>query len=734
MPLILSLSNLKSKLYLIKPYFIISKAVIMYNLARLVYFIKRFVFEMIIELLVIVGAYSGLRIFENKKSDTKTQDDSSSSKNIVPRFLQSDENKSEKEINEDCVSRVKISSIVLATSFLRDIHPSFAILNLATATVGFASTFRVAEENFRKKGRPDGYFLYAVADSLTYGIGSYKIAAFGLTMLNVSDLLVQKINNRSKNMLKKRVIVDAFAENDNSIWVFRDGVEIETPINLLKEGDIVVLGAGEIVPADGEVIEGFAFIDERSLSGESMPFEKVVGSAIFASTLITSGNIKMCVKKAGSETTIAKIGERLEHSLEFKTKTELKGEKLANKGVIPILGLSAATLPFYGLNGSIVVLNAHIAEHIRVVAPLATLNYLVKTSYHGILIKDGQALEELASIDTFVFDKTGTLTTGELIVSKIYTANSFSEDCVLFFAAVAQQRVAHPIAKAIVKKAFEKNIELVDAQNSDYRVGRGLKYQYDGKEVVVGSHIFAAEEGCSIDLSLIDRKDEENLSTVWVFVDGILCGYLLLSSESRDGLKDSIELLRKNGIKNIYIISGDHEKPTKALAQELEVDNYFFDITPEKKGDIIKELKSSGKKVCFVGDGINDTIAMGEADVSISLKGATSLATDMAQIVLIDVKLENLNYLVSISKELDRNINRSLMLSVSSGMIVLGGLFFFNIGILSAMLIDGALYSISIGNSMLPLKDVKIDKDILKDYEKREQEMKRAIKENPKID
>ncbi|NWF66059.1 MAG: HAD-IC family P-type ATPase [Campylobacterales bacterium] len=333
-------------------------------------------------------------------------------------------------------------------------------------------------------------------------------------------------------------------------------------------------------------------------------------------------------------------------------------------------------------------------------------------------------------MDVFVFDKTGTLTTDDLIVSDIFGLNGFEKLEVLKLAATVEQRVVHPIAKAITTKAIHEGLELPNIEDSTLELGRGLRYSLDGKEVLVGSHLYLIENEILVKNkdTILEKIVKDGNSFVWVAFDKKVAGVIVIASEVREGLHKTMDELKKIGASHLAIISGDHEQPTKKLADELGMDSYYFDISPQDKGNIIENLQRDGKKVCFIGDGINDTLAMRQADVSISLKGASSLATDMAQIILIDVKFENLVKLVNLSKELDSNLKISMGLSLTSTGAILSGLFFFKMGILGSLLVDNGFSLAALLNSLRPLKDIKVDTNILNDFDKKREDMRDEVK------
>jgi Cu2+-exporting ATPase len=266
-------------------------------------------------------------------------------------------------------------------------------------------------------------------------------------------------------------------------------------------------------------------------------------------------------------------------------------------------------------------------------APLAMLSTLALCAQKGVLVKDGRALDILCEIDTVIFDKTGTLTRERPEIGRIVAANGFDPAQILGFAAAAEQRFHHPIALAILDKAEDQGLQLPSTDDTQYKVGYGITVGVDGRRVRVGRRRFIESEGISlspeIETALAEAHDEGH-TMVMVAVDNEIGGALELQAAVRPEVRDIVQGLRDRGIKHVAIISGDHEAPTRKLAQELGMDRYFAQVMPPDKAEYVEKLRNEGRKVCFVGDGINDAIALRKANVGISLRGATMIATDTA--------------------------------------------------------------------------------------------------------
>ncbi|NDE57312.1 MAG: heavy metal translocating P-type ATPase, partial [Gammaproteobacteria bacterium] len=437
-------------------------------------------------------------------------------------------------------------------------------------------------------------------------------------------------------------------------------------------------------PVDGHVVEGMAMIDQHALTGESTPAEKGIGDRVYASTILVAGKIYVSVEQAGSETASAKISQILNDTAGYKLTSQNKGEKLADRAVIPTLAVSGLAFSTLGPFAGVAVLNSDLGTGIRMAAPLAMLSSLTLCAQKGILVKDGRALELMNEIDTVLFDKTGTLTRERPEVGDIVTANNYQPEDILRYAAAAERKFHHPIALAILHKAEELNLTLPPTDETQYKVGFGISVGVDGKNIRVGSRRYLEMEGIAIPPDIdkkLDAVHQDGDTMVMVAVDEQLGGALELRSALRPEVKDIIKGLRERGIKHLAIISGDHEAPTRKLAEELGMDRYFAQVLPADKADYVEKLQREGRKVCFVGDGINDSIALKKANVSISLRGATSIATDTAHIVFLEQGLAKLCALRDIARRLDKNTQRSWNMILVPNLASVIGVFTLGFGV-----------------------------------------------------
>jgi Cu2+-exporting ATPase len=522
--------------------------------------------------------------------------------------------------------------------------------------------------------------------------------------LSFGRVLVKKTQDNSKKLL-----LNAFGKQPRYVWLYREGTEVQVALDRLQPLDVIVVNTGEVVPVDGIVVQGMAMIDQHALTGESTPAEKGVGDRVFAATVMVAGKILVQVEKSGNETASAKISQILNDTAGYKLTSQHKGERLADKAVIPTLAVGAVGMAAMGPGGAVAVLNSDFGTGIRMAAPLAMLSSLALCANKGILVKDGRALELMNEVDTMLFDKTGTLTRERPEVGRIIASQGFTPKRILQFAAAAEKKFHHPIALAILHKAKDLEIELPSTDETQYKVGYGITVAVEGQTICVGSRRFMELEGVGLTPEVeegLDKAHREGHTMVLVSVNGKLGGALELHAAVRPEVRQIIQGLRDRGIKHIAIISGDHEAPTRKLAESLGMDRHFAQVLPADKADYVIKLQKEGRKVCFVGDGINDSIALKQANVSISLRGASSIATDTAHIVFLEEGLSRICDLRDISRDLDHNVRRSWRLILAPNIACIVGVFTLGFGIMTSVITNNVAALAALANGMLPLRKI----------------------------
>ncbi|MCP4134675.1 MAG: heavy metal translocating P-type ATPase [bacterium] len=674
---------------------------------------------MLIEIGLMFGAYFGAKVYEKYKKEkayepvkeqkTDVEDPDSEFTDLPAAPGPGEEADDPVKFNEQYA---KVSLASMGLFGLGKLFPPLIPLGLASYIYGAIPYIKDVEDKLVRDRQVNVDVLFFIADVLTLAVSRYVAAGFGLFLRYSGKTGVERAKDHSRKM-----ITDVFSQLPQKVWVLTDNVEVEIPLDDVKANDTVLVDPGSVIPVDGLVTEGMASVDQQALTGEAQPAEKEPGDHVYANTIVLTGRIHIRVEKSGEETTASKISRILAHATDFKSKVQLKGEEWADKSTLPMTVASALVLPVIGPVNTAVFINSHMGNRIRLVSPLETLGHVTMAAHKGVLVKDGRALEGLHEVDTILFDKTGTLTTGEPEVTKIISRSHYTGDQILCFAASAEDKQTHPVARAILKKAGEANLTIQTVHDSKYQIGYGITVLTEDKVIKVGSIRFITSEGIPIPETMeevIEASHEKGNTLIMVAVDNQVEGVIELQPRVRPEAKEIIGQLRRFGIGHIAIVSGDHRHPTQKLAEDLGADGYYHNVLPEAKAEIVGQLQKEKKNVCFVGDGINDAIAMKQADVSISLAGATTIATDVAEIIFMDGGLACLCDVFNISKELDGNLKKDLKLTIAPGIINLGNAFIFHFGIMSSLLINASF-------SMAGMKNVLKSPKAPKRIELREQ-------------
>ena len=611
----------------------------------------------------------------------------------------------EKEFNRGIFSAL----IILGSAVVgRLLFPPLLLLSLTTALYGLRTIIKQIDHDIRHKKSIVGPLLGLVGTGGIWLGGYFVIGGLAMIIYFLGEKLVLITQDRSFKGL-----VNTF-ETPESVWVLIDDIEVETPFDKLQVGDQLMIHAGQTVPVDGTILAGRATIDQHTLTGEAQPAEKEEGDQVFASTIVLAGKIRIQVEQAGEESVAAQIGNILNNTASYQMAVEAKSLQIAEKAMLPTLLLGALAWPLVGYQAMVAVWLSGVGWNMKITGPIAMLNFLNIASNQSILVKDGRSLELLHEVDTVVFDKTGTLTQEQPHVAHIHPLVPRDKPCdptnakqLLTYAAAAERHQAHPIAKAILKAADEWGLSLPEIDQARYEMGYGIKVQVAEHLVQVGSDRYMRLEKITIPdeiLTLQETCQAEGHSLVMVAIDERLAGAIELQPTIRPEAKQVITELRQRNL-DLVIISGDQEQPTRKLAEKLGIDRYFANTLPENKATLVEQLQNEGRTVCFIGDGINDSIALKKANVSISLRGATSAATDTAQIVLMDESLHQLPFLLKLSHEFDSNMRAGLIAAIVPGVFTIAGAYLIHLGITASLMIWNLSLFANIGIAMKPLLD-----------------------------
>jgi len=445
--------------------------------------------------------------------------------------------------------------------------------------------------------------------------------------------------------------------------VKKAGLEQTIQISDLQIGDIILVRAGEKIPVDGKVVAGSGSVNQASITGESVPVEKVVGNDAFAGTIVELGALDIQMTKAANDTVFSRIISLVEEAEKEQAPIEKFTDKVAS-WLIPVVFIFVGAVYFFTRDIKLVIalLIFTSPAELGLATPLVTIAAIARAAREGILIKGGLFLEELAKVTTIVFDKTGTLTVGSPTVNKVEVIdNGFNENQLIQFAAAADRRSGHPLAKAILSYADKLSLSYPEPENFEVINGRGVSAKVEGKSILLGNLAFMNESKIALSTTQSNQTD----TAVYLAVNNNLAGILYVSDAIRDGAKDMITGLRKSGIKNIVMLTGDNPETAKYVADQIGIKDFRANLLPEDKIKIIKELQKNGTKVAMVGDGINDSPALVQANIGIAMGAVgTEAAMEAADIVLMQDKLEKIARARAISKRAFRTIKENIIVGV----------------------------------------------------------------------
>lgn len=595
-------------------------------------------------------------------------------------------------------------SLLMSLGALALTVSSAPVLYFSGAAVNVYLLYPIFKRGFYKffrKGQFTNDLLIILVNILLLLSGHFVLLTMGTIAYFLGSWIQYKAKTRSAGEIS-----NLFATMPGKVWLLKDGMEIEVSLEQVKAGDILVVHPSEIIPADGVIESGSCQIDQHSLTGEFQYAEKTVDDNIFASTMLVSGVITYRVTSAGSETVAHQLNEILKHSVDNKTLLNMKGEEWADKTALPIMILGTAVAATGQILHGIIILKFAIGNTIRIACPLGTLNYMTILTRQGILVKNSRELEKLTEIDTILFDKTGTVTEGKPVVREIIPLGLYDAERIIELASMAEKKMAHPIAEAILEKATEMGLEIPDISDKSYTISMGVMVRFDNTVITVGSRRFFCAEGIGLadHDAMLDQFMLSGYNVVCVAMNHEACGFIVLEEALKPEIIVQVEALRVRGIKHFGLVTGDNEHSARRIAKTLNFDSYYHSVLPEKKADIVRQLQKEGRSVCFVGDGINDSIALKQADASISFSGASTAAADSANIILLSGGFESLDKLFDVAESLKSNLKQSLGLAIAPSIVNIIGLVAIpDYSVLSAILIKLVGRSAAVANAMYPL-------------------------------
>ncbi|GKU24306.1 haloacid dehalogenase [Clostridium folliculivorans] len=495
-------------------------------------------------------------------------------------------------------------------------------------------------------------------------IGEYFEAAAVTFLFMFGNYLEAKTLEKTRSAIK--ALLDLAPDTAR---VLRDGKEVELSSDEVLKEDIVVVRPGEKIPVDGTVIEGTAYINQASITGESMPVNRQAEDRVFSGTIVESGYLKIIAERVGEDTTFARILEMVEEAQDKKAKTQKFMEVFAKYYTPAIMVLTVIVyIITRDIELSLTLLVIACPGALVISTPVSLVAGIGNGAGKGILIKGGDIIEKLRNVKVVAFDKTGTLTVGKPEIIKI-KAVDVSEEELLSLAASAEMYSEHPLAKAIIKKA--KTIgsgEIIPPEESEITLGQGIKAKTSSGTIFIGNRKLMEENDIiiNIDMESYIKDEEANGQTAVLVADSEkLIGVISIADTIR---KDAVELIKKlkaQGVKKVVMLTGDNNLAAEAIAKKIGLDDYYAELLPEDKVSILKKLQHEVGVTAMVGDGVNDAPALASADFGIAVGGAGSdVAMETADVVLMSDEIGKLSYAIGLSKATTKNMKQNITFAI----------------------------------------------------------------------
>ena len=516
--------------------------------------------------------------------------------------------------------------------------------------------------------------LDATAVTVSMVRGDFATAGSVMFMLRLGEILEEWTHKKSVADL-----ASAMSLRVENVWQQVDGTEVLTKVTDVKPGDRIVIRTGGMIPLDGRVVEGEAMVNQSSLTGESMPVAKRPGSLVYAGTVAEEGECVVCVEKVSGSGRYDRVVRMIEESEKLKSTAEDKASRMADRLVPYTLGGTAVTyLLTRDVTKMLAVLMVDFSCALKLAIPVAVLSAMRESSGHHISVKGGRFLEAVAKADTIVFDKTGTLTYATPKVAQIVPFGGHREADMLRLAACLEEHYPHSMANAVVEEAKRQGLTHEEYHSQvQYVVAHGISSMVEDKKVIIGSaHFVFEDEGCCIPEGEQEKYDAlpAAYSHLYLCIDGELAAVICIHDPLRREAKDAVKALHESGFTNVVMMTGDNRRTAEAVAAEVGVDAVYAEVLPEDKAAFIRQEKEKGHTVIMVGDGVNDSPALSEADAGIAISTGAAIAREIADITVASEDLFELVTLRKLSEALMDRIHGSyrFIVAFNLSLITLG--------------------------------------------------------------
>jgi len=523
-----------------------------------------------------------------------------------------------------------------------------------------------------------------------------------MLMLKISELLEDY--TRQKVTLQ---LGDSLMSKFDKVWIYEDGQEQEIAMSDLKQGQVVIVQTGSMVPIDGEIVDGEAMVNESSFTGEPLSKRVTLNDTVYAGTLIEEGKIFVKVRNLQDDSRIAKIIDMIDTNESLKASIQSRAEHMAD-AIVPysFLGFFGVWALTRNLTRATSLLLVDYSCAIRLSTSISVISAMQEASMHNVLVKGGKHLESMKDANVIVFDKTGTLTHAKPVVLDVVPLQDYTREEVLKIAACLEEHFPHSVANAIVHQAEVENLKHREEHAEvKYVIAHGISTSLNGEDVIIGSsHFVFEDEGVEMTQEIKDLisslESKGSSSLIYLAIAKKLAGIISIYDPLKPEAKEVVQELRDIGFDKVIMLTGDSPNCAKAIAKQLNLDDFRAGVLPEDKASYIESLKKEGNTVVMVGDGINDTPALSMADVSISLQDSSDIARELADITLVSNSLNDIVALRMISEGLFKRIHSQyrLIVGLNTSFIVLGAL-----GLLTpqmlAMLHNGSTFLIASGST-----------------------------------
>jgi len=505
--------------------------------------------------------------------------------------------------------------------------------------------------------------LTAVAILAAAFKGKAGSALIIVTLSNFGEMLTEYTANKTRNYITSMLKLDV-----PYVWrVENDGNERRVHINTLVPGDTIAVFIGEKISVDGIIVQGMGAVDESSLTGEFMPRELLKGSRVYAGSILKSGQIQIQADRVGDDTAVTRMIKLIELAQSRRAPIQSQADKMA-QSLVPV-SLAMAVVVYALTKDWSRVMNMLFIDYacgLTLSTTTAISAAIGKAAKHGILIKGGQYIELLSEVDTLVFDKTGTLTEGRPVIRNIYNFNNYTQEEIIRYAASAEEHSSHPFADAFLQYAKEQKLSIPEHGEVLNILGRGIQAEVDGSTVLVGNDLLMLEH--QVELGLRQTEDLQTAAdeaTIYVACNGKLMGMISVHDPVRVGMSRTINQLRRQGIDEIILLTGDKKQTASHISSKLFFDNYHAELLPEDKANLIKSYRQAGSRVMMVGDGINDAPALAHADVGVTLGGKrTDLAMEASDVIIIGDDPLQLPIMIRLSQQTMKTIRQNFLTTI----------------------------------------------------------------------